>query len=69
MSSSAASTPGYTEEERANRIANQGLLRFVESYRQHAHLQADLDPLGMRPKEYGIYMRFSIIVIILLINE
>jgi hypothetical protein len=36
MSSSALA---YDEEERANRSANQGLLRFVEAYRLNAHLQ------------------------------
>lgn len=41
----------YSDDERANRSANQGLLRFVEAYRLNAHLQADLDPLGMRPRQ------------------
>ena len=41
-----------TKEELENRIQNSNLLRFVQQFRIHGHRAAELDPLGLLPKEY-----------------
>ncbi|KAG2224888.1 hypothetical protein INT45_010837, partial [Circinella minor] len=55
--------PDYTQEELANRMEYGSLVRFVQSYRQHGHKAAHLDPLeiiqhekvlALQPERYGL---------------
>ncbi|TPX37988.1 oxoglutarate dehydrogenase (succinyl-transferring) [Synchytrium microbalum] len=55
--------PDYTDIELQNRNAQSSLVRLVEAFHKHGHLNADLDPLGLQserkilaldPKSYGL---------------